>query len=112
MPATPSRAAEAWAIVSMSYDADAGEPLDSSPASTNAVNVRGTIVITKSDRATPLLAKWPYAALEIVESDAARKPLRRLTFRHVRIVSIEPDGDEPAERVTFTAGSVIERPGA
>jgi len=107
IPATPGQPELEFGVLSVSFDADVGVPLRRhGEAASDDADVKATLILVKPGAPSGLAVKVPYAALEVYETDAERKTLRRLSFRDVIFTSIGPDGDDPAERVTFTARSV------
>jgi hypothetical protein len=108
LPSVSGHEAVELPLLSFSYDAQAGVPLDRrSTLSGPEGNVRATMLLAATTGAPPITAKTPYASIEIVQTDASRSPVQRLTFRDVTIATVEPAGDQPAVRVTFTARTVI-----
>lgn len=107
IPATSGGARQEYGVLSVSFDADVGVPLRRhGDVKSDDADVKATLVLAKAGAPSGLAVKVPYAELEVFETDSARKTLRRLSFRDVIFTSIGPDGDDPAERVTFTARSV------
>ena len=107
LPSNPAHTGSECGVLSFTYDAESGVPLHRrGDAVTPDGEIKATLVLVKSDVALPVVAKTPYAWLEVLETDADRKTLRRLTFHDVRVSTVGPAGDDPAERVTFTAKSV------
>ncbi len=110
VPAVADRAAVELGVISFTYDAEAGVPLRRhDPALSDDANVRVTMVIAKSDTPLPIAAKTSYGALVLVETDASKQPVKRLTFHDVKVETVGPDGDEPSTRVVFIAQSVTNR---
>ncbi len=108
LPSASGHQAAELPLLSFSYNAQAGVPLDRR-GSTSAPegNVRATMLLAATADAPPFTAKTPYESIEIVQTDASRTPVKRLTFRDVTISTVEPAGDQPAVRVTFTARTVV-----
>jgi hypothetical protein len=107
LPAAGARAAVELPVVSFTYDAEAGTPIRRrGSATTDDENVRVTMVLAKTDSPIPIVAKTAYESFQLVETDATKVAIKRLTFHTVAIESSGPDGDEPSVRVTFTARTV------
>jgi hypothetical protein len=108
LPSASGHQAVELPLLSFSYDAQAGVPLDRrSTLTASEGNVRATMLLAATADAPPFTAKTPYASIEIVQTDSSRTPVQRLTFHDVTIATVEPAGDQPAVRVTFTARTVI-----
>ncbi|MBD5635075.1 MAG: hypothetical protein IAI49_11415 [Candidatus Eremiobacteraeota bacterium] len=107
IPSTSGRAATELPVESYSYDAEVGAPLQrTSSRFTDDADVRGSFILVTSDATAPLRPKAQFVSLTIVEADENRNVTRRLTFHDVKIAGVGPAGDEPAERITFTARTV------
>jgi hypothetical protein len=107
VPATAGQPAAEYGVLSVTFDADVGVPLRRhGDATSEDADVKATLILAKPNAPIGLAVKVRYAALEILETDANRKTLRRISFRNAIVTSIGPDGDDPAERVTFAARSV------
>jgi hypothetical protein len=107
IPAASGQPGAEYGVLSVSFDADVGVPLRRhGDATSDDADVKATLILIKPGAPIGLAVKVRYPALEVFETDADRKTLRRLSFREVILTSIGPDGDDPAERITFTARSV------
>jgi hypothetical protein len=108
LPSASGHQAVELPLLSFSYDAQAGVPLDRRGTTTGPEgNVRATMLLAATADAPPFAVKTTYESIEIVQTDAGRTPVERLTFRDVTIATVDPAGDQPAVRVTFTARTVI-----